>query len=82
MNIEKLLQDIYEVETRSLGSLCVTEQFRRLNVPIDAVRFETARQKADLVATLLQDLGVAHHNGMYFYKLFNTRNINVESFYQ
>lgn len=34
-------------------------------MPIDTSRFETARQKADLVATLLQDLGVAHHNGEY-----------------
>ncbi|KAL3272733.1 hypothetical protein HHI36_014195 [Cryptolaemus montrouzieri] len=61
--IEKSLQIIHDVAIRSLGSLCVTEQYRALLVPISTSRFESARQKADLAATLLQDLGVAHHNG-------------------
>ncbi|CAG9767118.1 unnamed protein product [Ceutorhynchus assimilis] len=63
-DIESSLGIIHEVSTKSLGSLCVTEQFRSLTVPIDTLRFESARQKADLAATLLQDLGVAHHNGL------------------
>lgn len=62
-DIESSLSIIHEVSSQSLGSLCVTEQFRSLTVPIDTLRFESARQKADLAATLLQDLGVAHHNG-------------------
>ncbi|XP_050311439.1 probable G-protein coupled receptor CG31760 isoform X2 [Anthonomus grandis grandis] len=63
-DIESSLNVIQEVSAQSLGSLCVTEQFRSLTVPIDTLRFESARQKADLAATLLQDLGVAHHNGL------------------
>lgn len=62
-DIESSLTIVHEVSSQSLGSLCVTEQFRSLTVPIDSLRFESARQKADLAATLLQDLGVAHHNG-------------------
>lgn len=34
-----------------------------LTVPLSTGRFEGARQKADLAATLLKDLGIAHHNG-------------------
>ncbi|VEN56424.1 unnamed protein product, partial [Callosobruchus maculatus] len=62
-DIESSLQIIYEVAIRSLGSLCVTEQFKFLTVPLDTLKFESIRQKADLAAALLQDLGVAHHNG-------------------
>ncbi|EFA07941.1 putative G-protein coupled receptor CG31760-like Protein [Tribolium castaneum] len=62
-NVEESLEAIHDVATKSLGSLCVTEKFRSLSVPLATARFESARQKADLVATLLQDLGVAHHNG-------------------
>lgn len=61
--IEESLRVIHDVATKSLGDLCITEQFRSLPIPIDATRFEPARQKADLAATLLQDLGLAHHNG-------------------
>ncbi|KAK9885369.1 hypothetical protein WA026_010866 [Henosepilachna vigintioctopunctata] len=63
--IEKSLQIIHDVAVKSLGSLCVTEEYKALSVPISTSRFESARQKADLAATLLQDLGVAHHNGEY-----------------
>ncbi|XP_017783461.1 PREDICTED: probable G-protein coupled receptor CG31760 [Nicrophorus vespilloides] len=62
--IEESLRVIHDVATKSLGDLCITEQFRSLPIPIDATRFEPARQKADLAATLLQDLGLAHHNGL------------------
>lgn len=62
-NIDASLQIIHDVASSSLGSLCVTERFRSLSVPLDMTRFESARQKADLASTLLQDLGVARHNG-------------------
>jgi G protein-coupled receptor 158 len=62
-DLEESLEAIDDVATKSLGSLCVTEKFRSLSVPLATARFESARQKADLAATLLQDLGVAHHNG-------------------
>lgn len=61
--VEESLKIIHDVSTYSLGSLCVTEKFSSLSVPLDTSRFESARQKADLAANLLQDLGIAHHNG-------------------
>ncbi|KAF5291545.1 hypothetical protein FQR65_LT01858 [Abscondita terminalis] len=70
-SIDTSLQIIHDVATRSLGSLCVTEKFRSLSVPLDTARFEPARQKADLAATLLQDLGVARHNGEYHNKNYH-----------
>jgi G protein-coupled receptor 158 len=63
-DLEESLEAIDDVATKSLGLLCVTEKFRSLSVPLATARFESARQKADLAATLLQDLGVAHHNGL------------------
>ncbi|CAH0563492.1 unnamed protein product [Brassicogethes aeneus] len=63
-DIEKSLLIIHDVSARSLGSLCITEQYKSLSVPLETSRFDSARQKADLAATLLQDLGVAHHNGL------------------
>ncbi|GJQ73429.1 hypothetical protein Trydic_g13791 [Trypoxylus dichotomus] len=62
-NVEWSLQVIHDVASKSLGELCVTQRFCSLSVPLDTVKFEPARQKADLAATLLQDLGVGHHNG-------------------
>lgn len=62
-NIEASLRIIHDVATRSFGELCITEQFRSLTVPLDTTRFEPARQKADLAANLLKQMGVGHHNG-------------------
>lgn len=63
-NIEEALQLIHDVSTNNMGSLCVTEPYLSLNAHINPTRYDTARQKADLAAMLLQDLGVAHHNGL------------------
>ncbi|CAH1098498.1 unnamed protein product [Psylliodes chrysocephalus] len=63
-DIEYSLESIHDVAIASLGDLCVTKQFNSLTVPLNTLRFESIRQKADLAATLLQDLGVAHHNGL------------------
>lgn len=62
-NVEEALQLIHDVSTNNMGSLCVTEPYLTLNAHINPIRYDTARQKADLAAMLLQDLGVAHHNG-------------------
>ncbi|XP_039301535.1 probable G-protein coupled receptor CG31760 [Nilaparvata lugens] len=64
--VEQALQQIQDVATGNMGALCVTEAgFQPLTAaPLDPRRFESVRQKADLVATLLQDVGVAHHNGL------------------
>ncbi|XP_056641036.1 probable G-protein coupled receptor CG31760 isoform X2 [Diorhabda sublineata] len=63
-DIESSLQDIHDVAIASLGDFCNKKQFKSLTVPLDTLKFESVRQKADLAATLLQDLGVAHHNGL------------------
>jgi len=65
-DVETSLSIIHDVASGSFGTLCVTEQYRSLKVPIDTLRFESVRQKADLAAMVLQDLGVAHHNGKIF----------------
>lgn len=38
-----------------------------LAVPLTTGRFDGARQKADMAATLLKDLGIAHHNGEFIF---------------
>ncbi|XP_022901804.2 probable G-protein coupled receptor CG31760 [Onthophagus taurus] len=63
-DIEKSLQIIHDVATSNLGELCVTTQFSPLYVPLDTTKFEATRQKADLAATLLLDLGISHHNDL------------------
>lgn len=55
---------IHDVVTGNTGSLCVTENYRTIFIRIDTTRYEGTRQKADMAALLLQDLGVSHHNGM------------------
>lgn len=70
-DIEYSLRVIHDVAIRSWGTLCVTENFRMLTVPLSTARFEGARQKADMAAMLLKDLGIAHHNGEFM--VFNER---------
>lgn len=57
------LTTIHDVASGNMGSLCVTENYRSVYVQIDTSRYEGTRQKADMAALLLQDLGVSHHNG-------------------
>ncbi|KAE8747621.1 hypothetical protein FOCC_FOCC005600, partial [Frankliniella occidentalis] len=49
----------------NLGTLCLADQhFRSLSAAVDARRYDSLRQKADMAALVLKDLGVAHHNGL------------------
>lgn len=61
--IEESLEVIHAVSTGDMGTLCVSEQYRTLAAHVSPARYDSARQKADLVAMLLQELGIAHHNG-------------------
>lgn len=72
-DIENSLRSIHDVATRSCGNLCVTENYRLLTVPLTTTRFEGLRQKADLAAALLKDLGIAHHNGEFIFNESATR---------
>lgn len=62
-DLETALSVIQDVATGNMGSLCVTDNYKTLYVEIQTTRFEGTRQKADMAALLLQELGVGHHNG-------------------
>lgn len=63
-SIESSLVTIHDIATENLGTLCVTKSFRPLQIPLNVDRYESARQKADLAAAILQDVGVNRHGGM------------------
>lgn len=60
--IEDSLQTIHDIATENLGTLCLTKLFRPLQITLNPERYTGARQKADLAAVVLQDVGVARHN--------------------
>ncbi|XP_052563486.1 probable G-protein coupled receptor CG31760 [Culex pipiens pallens] len=62
--IEDSLQTIHDIATENLGTLCLTKQFRPLRITLNPERYAGARQKADLAAVVLQDVGVARHSGL------------------
>ena len=62
--LDDLLGEIGDVTTGNLGSLCISQQFRSVAVPVRVDGFEAARQKADMLARLLQDLGQLDNQGM------------------
>ena len=62
-SIESSLKTIHDIATENLGTLCMSQAFRPLKIPLNAERYEGARQKADLAAIVLQDVGVNRHGG-------------------
>ncbi|XP_075210452.1 putative G-protein coupled receptor CG31760 [Lycorma delicatula] len=62
--VDQALQKIEDVSSGNMGSLCVTESYLTLPTSINPFRYDSARQKADLMVMILQDLGLAHHNGL------------------
>ncbi|XP_073993198.1 probable G-protein coupled receptor CG31760 isoform X2 [Rhodnius prolixus] len=60
--IEEALRIIEEVGANNVGSLCFSEGYRLLPAPVPPLRYEMARQKADLAATMLQELGLSHRH--------------------
>lgn len=77
--IEQSLVTIHDIATENLGTLCISTLYRPLEVPINSERFESARQKADLAASILQEVGIIRHGGkslnyIYIMVFFNDRN--------
>ncbi|XP_058056511.1 probable G-protein coupled receptor CG31760 [Anopheles bellator] len=62
--IEDSLQTIHDIATENLGALCLTKLYRPLKITLNPERYTGARQKADLAAVVLQDVGVSRHNGL------------------
>ncbi|KAI8042476.1 hypothetical protein M5D96_003789, partial [Drosophila gunungcola] len=62
--IEQSLVTIHDIATENLGTLCISTLFRPLQVPINSERFESSRQKADLAASILQEVGIIRHGGL------------------
>lgn len=59
------LKIIHDISTDNMGSLCVTDKYKSVSVQLQTNRYDGTRQKADMAALLLQEVGVNHHNGEY-----------------
>ncbi|XP_055376152.1 probable G-protein coupled receptor CG31760 isoform X2 [Condylostylus longicornis] len=62
--IENSLTTIHDISTENLGILCLKRPFHPLEIPVNAERYDNARQKADLAATVLQEVGIRSHSGL------------------
>ena len=69
--VDSSLQIIHDIATENLGSLCVSRVFRPLQIALNTERYEGARQKADLAAVVLQEVGVNRHGGKSFLRKVN-----------
>lgn len=63
--VELSLQTIHDIVTENLGTLCISKSYRPLQIALNADRYESTRQKADLAALVLQDVGVNRHGGKF-----------------
>lgn len=61
--MEQSLVTIHDITNENLGSLCVTKAFRPLTIALNTARYEGARQKVDLAAAVLAEVGVNRHGG-------------------
>lgn len=52
---------IHNISTGNFGTLCASESYKSLKVPINIDRYDSARQKADLAALVLQEIGIGRH---------------------
>ncbi|XP_059220615.1 probable G-protein coupled receptor CG31760 [Stomoxys calcitrans] len=62
--IQQSLVTVHDIATENLGTLCISTLYRPLQVPINSERYESSRQKADLVASILQEVGIIRHGGL------------------
>ena len=65
--LDEMLAEISDITSGNLGSMCISQQHRSVAVPVRTDAFEAARQKADMVAKILQDLGQLNNAGSFFY---------------
>lgn len=61
--MEQSLLAIHDITNENLGSLCVTKAFRPLSISLNTARYEGSRQKVDLAAAVLADVGVNRLTG-------------------
>lgn len=61
--LDELLAEISDISQGNLGSMCIGRQHRSVAVPVRTDAFEAARQKADMVAKILQNLGQLGNSG-------------------
>lgn len=59
---EAALKVIDDVATLNLKLLCVSTSFQSVDVEVQTTRYDNTRQKVDMAALLLQELGANHHN--------------------
>lgn len=60
------MHKIHEIAIDKSGSLCVNNEFLSLDISLNAERYEGSRQKAELVADILQEVGINTHSGKCF----------------
>ena len=63
--IDASLKIVHDIQTENLGFMCILgkSSINSLKIPLNTERYDGARQKADLAATVLQDIGFVHHTG-------------------
>jgi hypothetical protein len=62
-SVESSLQIVHDISTENIGTLCISKQYSPLKIPLNTERYDGARQKSDLSAVILQDLGFNRHTG-------------------
>lgn len=64
-SMDALLANISEISSGNLGSLCISHQYRSVPVPlaVHGSAFDSARQKTDLVARIVLDIGHLEDQG-------------------
>lgn len=63
--VEKSLQTIYDITIDNIGTLCSINQFLALEISLNAQRYEGSRQRVELAADILQEVGIIKHTGEY-----------------
>lgn len=65
-SVERSLHTIHEIAIDKSGSLCVNNEFLSLDISLNAERYEGSRQKAELAADIIQEVGINKHSGKYY----------------
>lgn len=69
--VDSSLQIVHDIATENFGTLCLTISCRSLNIAINTERYEGSRQKVDLAAVVLQEVGVNRHGGKNKFDYYN-----------
>ena len=73
LDMDSLLDEISDISTGSLGSLCISHKYRPVHVPLDVYSdaFDAIRQKTDMVASILYEIGQLEKKGSLCIHLFS-----------